>query len=321
MPVLAEFMSDLRKLIPSAHSLLVFEAVARLQSFKAAAIEMHVTQPSVSHAIRAMEDRLGLRLFERGNRGVRLTRAGSELMADLAPALRQIENRLRSIVDRESRTITVAASTSASAQWLLPVTAQFQRETPGVSVRIITTDRNVEPGSEIDLTIRRGPKNWKRKNCWHLSDEVLYTICSPAYLEKAGPVHGLADLKNHATIHNAEPFRDRMQWQEWLERQGCAGVNLPETLILNDYQLVIQACIAGEGIALGWSFTTQGLVDQGVLVRPIENKVATDFAFYALGSEDATYSGNKLRYIEWITGNAKQSAMAESISQAGLRNA
>ena len=86
IPALIEFMSNLRKLIPSAHSLLVFEAAARLQSFKAAAIEIHVTQPSVSHAIRAMEDQLGLRLLERGNRGVRLTRAGSELMADLAPA-------------------------------------------------------------------------------------------------------------------------------------------------------------------------------------------------------------------------------------------
>lgn len=301
--ILIEFMSELRKLIPSAHSLLVFEAAARLQSFKAAAIEMRVTQPSVSHTIRAMEDQLGLRMFERGNRGVRLTQAGSELMADLAPALRRIENRLRSLKDRESRTITVAASTSASAQWLLPITAQFQRNTPGVSVRIITTDRNLEPGSEIDLTIRRGPKDWKRKNCWHLSDEVLYTICSPAYLENAGPVHGLADLKNHAIIHNAEPFRDRMRWQEWLGCQGCTGVTLPETLILNDYQLVIHACIAGEGIALGWSFTTRGLVDRGVLVKPIENEVATDFAFYALGSEDAAYSRNKLRYIEWVTGN------------------
>lgn len=79
---------------------------------------------------------------------------------------------------------------------------------------------------------------------------MLYTICSPAYLENVGPVHGLADLKNYAIIHNAEPFRDRMRWQEWLGRQGCAGVILPETLILNDYQLVIHACIAGEGIAL-----------------------------------------------------------------------
>lgn len=80
-------------------------------------------------------------------------------------------------------------------------------------------------------------------------------------------------------------------------------MTLPETLILNDYQLVIHAYIAGEGIALGWSFTTRGLVDRGVLVKPIENEVATDFAFYALGSEDAAYSRNKLRYIEWVTGN------------------
>jgi LysR family glycine cleavage system transcriptional activator len=167
---LAGFMSDLRKLIPSAHSLLVFEAASRQQSFKAAADEMHVTQPSISQTIRAMEDHLGLRLFERQNRGVRLTRAGAGLMAELAPALRQIENALRDIKARESQTITVAASTSASAQWLLPITAQFQRHSPGVSVRILATDRNIEPGNEVDLAILRGPKNWTRRNCWHLSD-------------------------------------------------------------------------------------------------------------------------------------------------------
>ena len=297
-------MSDLRKLIPSAQSLLVFEAAARLQSFKAAAAELNVTQPSVSHSIRAMEDHLGVRLFERGNRGVRLTPAGSELFADLAPALGQIERRIRSLKARDSRTIVVAASTSASAQWLLPITAEFQRSNPGISVRIDTSDRNVDPGGEVDLAIRRGPKNWSRRNCWRISDEVLFTMCSPAYLERAGPVRDFADLKNHAIIHNAEPFRERMQWHEWLTRNGHGEIELPETLTLNDYQLAIQACIAGEGIALGWSFTTQGLVDRGVLVKPLPEEVATDRAFYLIGSEKENFTGNKLKFIRWVTGNA-----------------
>lgn len=289
-------------MIPSAQSLLVFEAAARLQSFKAAAQDLHVTQPSVSQTSRAMEDQLGLRLFDRQNRGVQLTPAGAELMADLAPALRQIENRLRSLKTRASQTITVAASTSASAQWLLPITAQFQRNTPGVNVRIMATDRNIEPGQDVDLAILRGPKNWARKNCWHLADEILYTICSPAHLEKAGPIRGLGDLKHHAIIHNSEPLRDRMQWPEWLKRQGCPDLELPETLVFNDCQLAIQACMAGEGIALGWSFRTYGLVEQGILVRPLANEVATDFAFYTVGAEGSTYSGNKMRFIDWITG-------------------
>lgn len=294
-------MSDLRSLIPSAQSLLVFEAAARLHSFKAAAEELRVTQPSVSHTIRALEDHLGVRLFERGNRGVRPTRAGADLMADLAPALRKIEASLRGITARDRKTITVAASTAASTQWLLPITSQFHREHPDVGVKIVATDRNIDPGDEVDISIQRGPKEWNRKNCWHLSDEVLYPICSPAYLEKAGPILDLADLRNHAILHNAEPYRNRMGWREWLRLQHMEDLTLPKTLILNDNQLVIQACIAGEGVALGWSFTTGHLVDQGILLRPLENEVITDFAFYAIGDETTTFSENQLRFMQWIT--------------------
>lgn len=297
-------MTKLRKLLPSANSLFVFEAAARLHSFNAAAHELNVTQPSISHTIKSMEVHLGTQLFERGNRGVRLTRAGSELMTDLAPALRQIEYRLRSISERESRTITIAASTSASAQWLLPITAQFQRAHPSFSIQIMTIAQNVNPGDGIDLTIRRGPVNWNRPNCWRISDEAIYPICSVAYLEKSPPIRGLKDLKHHAIIHNSEPYRDRMHWHEWLKRQGHTGVQLPETLILNDYQLVIQACIAGDGIALGWSFTTRRLVEQGILVRPLENQVVTDHAFYVIGEKHAQLRENKMQYINWICANS-----------------
>jgi LysR family glycine cleavage system transcriptional activator len=296
-------MSGLQKLLPSANALLVFEAAARLHSFKAAALEMNVTQPSISHTIKAMEAHLGVQLFERGNRGVRLTKIGAELSADLTPALKNIEDRLRIITSRENQTITIAASTSVSAQWLLPLTAVFQREHPGINVRIMTTDRNIEPGNEIDLTILRGPMNWDRPNCWHLCNEELYTICSPAYAVRAGPVRGLDDLKNHAIIHNAEQFRNRMQWHEWLDRQGYTGAPLPETLVLNDYQLALQACIAGEGIALGWSITTKDLVNSGVLLRPLTNVFDTDHGFYIVGPKNIAMSRSRLKYVKWVQKN------------------
>lgn len=296
-------MSGLRKLVPSANSLLVFEAVARLQSFKAAAAEMNVTQPSISHSIKSLEVHLGVQLFERGNRGVRLTKVGAELSEDLVPALQQIEDRLRKISGRENQTITVAASTSVSAQWLLPLTLEFQRAHPGVNVRIMTTERNVEPDNEIDLSIRRGPLDWERANCWKLCGEELYTICSPDYVERAGPVRNLADLENHAIIHNIEPFRNRMQWHEWLMCNGYDGAPLPQTLVLNDYQLALQACIAGEGVALGWSITSKNLVDSGVLLRPLNNTYRTDHGFYILGPKNHEMSRTRLAFVEWVREN------------------
>jgi len=194
-------MSGLRRLLPSANALIVFEAAARLNSFNLAAVELGVTQPSVSQTVKAMEARLGVQLFKRGNRGVRLTSAGAELKAEVEPALRKIEIRLRALSRRNSHALTVAASTSVSTQWLLPLTAAFQRAHPDMHVKLVTTDRNIEPGDEVDLTIRRGPVNWGRPNSWHLSDEVLYTICSSAYLDRKGPVRDVDDLVNHDIIH------------------------------------------------------------------------------------------------------------------------
>jgi LysR family glycine cleavage system transcriptional activator len=294
-------MSGLRKLLPSANSLLVFEAAARTLSFKASAEELRVTQPSISHAIKALEAHLGLKLFERGNRGVRLTAAGAEIYAEVAPALQRIENRLRTVSERQSHTMTIAASTSVSAQWLLPITASFQRAHPELKIKLMTTDRNLEPGGEVDLTIRRGPRNWKRQNCWHIADEVLYPICSASYLENSPPLKRLEDLPLHSIIHNSEPFRNRMQWHEWLNLLKYTGDGLPETLVLNDYQLVLQACIAGEGIALGWSITSHDLVQQNILLRPLPHTVKTDFAFYVLGSNKVVMPQHKIGYVEWIT--------------------
>ena len=150
-------MSGLRKFLPSPNALIAFESAARLSSFKLAAIELGITQPSISQTIKAMEDRLAVKLFERGNRGVSLTSAGAELMNDVAPALKKIETRLDALSQRNSHALTIAASTSVSAQWLLPLTASFQRAHPEIIVRLIATDRNIEPGREVDLTIQKGP--------------------------------------------------------------------------------------------------------------------------------------------------------------------
>jgi LysR family glycine cleavage system transcriptional activator len=296
-------MSKLRKLLPSFNALLVFEVSARMRSFKLAAEELNVTQPSVSSTIKSLEEHLGFRLFQRNNRGVELTSAGLELASELSPALERIELKLKSLSDRNSDTLTIAASTSVSAQWLLPKTSDYKREHGDLSISIITTDRNLDPSDDLDFSIRRGPKNWDRPNCWHLSDEELYLICSPSYRERFGPIRGLSDLANHKIIHNAEPYRKRMDWREWLDAQGCSDIKLPVSLVLNDYQLVLQACVAGEGVALGWSFTTRALIEAGFLEVPIENTVCTDFAFYIIAPTWKDVSKNKLNYVRWLSKN------------------
>ena len=94
-----------------------------------------------------------------------------------------------------------------------------------------------------------------------------------------------------------------MTWSEWLAAQGQQSIKLPDTLVLNDYQLVIQACIAGEGIALGWSFTTKSLVDRDILIRPLDCTVHTDHAFYVVAPKNIEVSRSEMTYIDWLTDN------------------
>ena len=293
-------MSGLRRLLPSANSLLVFESAARTLSFKAAADELRMTQPSVSHAIKTLENHLGVRLFERGNRGVQLTPTGAEIYAEVGPALTRVEAKLKSVSERDANSLTVAASTSVAAQWLLPLTARFQHTNSALKIKLMTTDRNVEPDGDVDLTIRRGPINWERQNCWYLTDEVLYPICSQAYFSNSPPLNSVQDLKNHAIIHNAEPYRDRMSWKEWLAALNVTNVDLPESLTLSDYQLVLQACIAGEGIGLGWTITSKTLIEEKVLICPLSQTVKTGYAFFLLGPKSFPLSRSKLDFVEWI---------------------
>lgn len=299
-------MSDLKKLLPSAQSILVFDAAARTLSFKAAAAELNVTQPSVSHSIRTFENHLGVSLFIRGNRGVSLSPAGSKLQEELSPALNQIEGALKSISTDNDGIITIAVSTSVAAQWLLPCLSNFQSENPKIKIKVLTTDRNIEPGFEVDLTIRRGPKQWQRDNCWHISNEILHPVCSPAYLKSAPPIKSITDLPNHSILHNDEPFRDRMQWSQWLKELDCGHIILPQTLVFNEVEMVLQACVAGKGIGLGWSFTTHRLLKQGLLVRPLKEAVETNYAFYILGKQSATLKQECKQFVTWIRGRTEQ---------------
>ena len=262
-------MSGLRKLVPSANALLVFDAAARSLNFQTAAQELNVTQPSISHSIKALERHLGMPLFERGNRGVRLTSAGEALHGDVGPALARIETRLLAMTRPGARSVTIASSTAVAAQWLLPLTAAFQREYPDIQVRMITTDRDLEPGEDVDLAILRAPAE-------------------------------VSDLAQHSILHLAEPFRSRMPWASWLAEAGHDGLEVPETLVVNDYQLLVQACIAGEGVALGWSLVVQNLLDQGYLQRPLDAVVRTPNAFFVIGPQHRDLSANEARFMDWV---------------------
>ncbi|MER8824895.1 LysR substrate-binding domain-containing protein [Mesorhizobium sp. M0991] len=299
-------MSKLRNLVPSTHSLFVFEAAARTLSFKSAASELNVTQPSVSHSIKTFEKHCGTALFVRDNRGVQLTEPGRQLYDEVRTSFRRLEQRLEIISDRGTKYITFAASTSLAAHWLAPQLYHFQEEHPDVRIKVVATDRDVEPDHEIDVTVWVRPRDFERVNSWFVCDEIIFPVCSPAYLLAHPAPQTVDELVHHQLIHSSDDFRKRMGWPEWVELAGGDAGEITPNIVFNDYQLTLQAALAGEGIALGWSLTAQQLLNNRLLVKALPTQIKTDRAFFLLASEDASKNKRCKVLVDWFLGQSEE---------------
>lgn len=293
-------MSKLRSLLPSPHSLFVFEAAARNLNFATASRELNVTQPSVSHSIKALEKHCGTSLFVRENRGVQLTGAGQVLYDGVRASFTRMEDSFRAISPEATQYLTLAASTSVAAHWLMPKLYQLQHDHPNLKIKVVTTDRDVEPDAEIDMTIWIRDRGFQRPNTWFVCDEVVFPVCSPAYLAERTRIRTVTDLSDHQLLHSFDAHRKRIGWGEWFDLVGAGSVQAPPNMVLNDYQLVMQGALAGKGIALGWNFSAQLLLRNKLLVKPLDVSVRTGGAFFLVANERRTEQEKLNILVEWF---------------------
>lgn len=261
-------MESLRSMIQSPAALFTFEAAARHLSFTRAAAELNVTQAAVSYSMKQLERALGVHLFHRAGRGIQLTEAGERFYNDVALGLAHIR-RSAEALSRLSRDrhVTLSCSTAFANYWVLPRLAAFRAAHPEVDIRLQTTDKDVDLVEEgLTLGIRRGDGHWPGCEAALVAAERIFPIASPAYLARHGTPQGPEQIAGHALLHLEEPFRLRPSWGDWFAAAGYDWRDRGEGLRLNDYALVIQAALAGQGIALGWAHIVESLVEQGFLV-------------------------------------------------------
>ncbi|MEM7226888.1 MAG: LysR substrate-binding domain-containing protein [Pseudomonadota bacterium] len=299
-------MRELWKLVQSPRHLLVFEAAARLGSFTRAAQELNVSQPAVSLAVRQLEGALGVRLFVRGHRAIALTRAGEQLFEDVAAGFARILETARTLSRQGKRShVTLLVSTAFANYWMVPRLAQFHRDQPGIDLRLQTSEKDLELGEEgLDLGVRRGDGCWPGYDAALIADECLVPVASPGFLADTPEIGDLASLARQQLIHLEEPFRYRPAWHDWFGALDQPYEDMGSGLRLNDYALVLQAAMAGEGIALGWRHLVDRLVDQRLLARigPWEWKTPSGFHLVRHRSLEPTPQAEAVR--EWIIGAA-----------------
>lgn len=299
---------------PSINSLIAFEAAARCGSFTRAAAELRISQPAISHTIRLLEAELGVKLFERRHKGVQPTEAGRYLLEQVGTGLTLIHQAVREVRTlTERRQVTLAISTATATYWLLPRVARFKQAYPDIELRCITTDTDPDLEREgIDLAIPLGTGEWPRYRRWRFVDEEVFPVCSSDYLLRHGPLTQPADLARAALLHLEEHYRPRLDWTGWLARFGVSAPRGGRLFSFNDYSIVIQAALEGQGVALGWRHIVAPLIDQGRLVRPVSQSVTTDHPIYLIAPRTAHLGPAALCLRDWLIAEAGRLQAGES---------
>jgi len=271
-------------------------------SFTRAADELNVTQAAVSYNIKQLEAALGVPLFIREHRAVRLTQAGDRFYNDVSMGLSHIRRSAEAIAHKDDESqVTLSCSTAFASYWMVPKLAAFRAENPGIEIRLQTTDKDVDLVAEgLSLGIRRGSGDWPGREAALLAAEEIMPVSSPAYARAHGPLSSPADLLQHDLIYLDEPFRQRPSWDAWFDHFGVVPETPLHGLHLNDYGLVLQAAMAGEGVALGWKHLTDTLVDQGWLQRLWPEAYSEGLDFYVVWDAVAPMSPAAQTVRDWL---------------------
>lgn len=288
----------------SLNNLLVFESAARRGSFTRAAEDLAISQPAVSHAMRLLEADLGVALFERQHKGVQTTEAGKYLLEQVGMGLSLIDQALREVRSMQAHQVTLAVSTATATWWLLPRIARFKQQHPDIELRIITTDTDLDLARErIDLAITLGADDFANYQRWHFVDEEIFPVCSPTFLQ-ANPLPDLKALAHSPLLLLEERYRPRMGWKDWLARFDVSLPRQPKLFRFNDYSIVLQAAIEGQGVAQGWRHIVQPLIAQGILVRPLQHSVTTDQPLFITAPQGRALRPDVAYLKDWLVAEA-----------------
>lgn len=292
--------------LPPLQTLVVFEACARLLSFTAAARELGSTQPAVSQQIRALEASLGVLLFERIYRGVVLTDAGHVLHKTTQTSLRDLREVIQKIKQKpKSQRITVATDFAFAAFWLMPRLPEFRRLHKDIDIRIQTSQSGIDlVSSDSDVAIVFGEGRYQGYLSDKLLPEMVCPVCSPKLLEEYSDFSTLNKMMKAPLLKlNADVGQKWMDWERLFQLNNCAWQPPESAMEFDNYTLLVQAAISGQGVALGWSPLLDDFIQSGVLVALPDFAVRSDNGYHIILSNLNAPSEPVAIFLDWMKGH------------------
>ncbi|MCW0983314.1 LysR family transcriptional regulator [Agrobacterium sp. BT-220-3] len=252
-----------RQFLP-LNGLRAFEASARHLSFTRAAIELRVTQAAVSQQVKGLEKRLGVSLFQRLPRGLKITAEGEALLPTVTSSFDQMATTLDRIEAGQVRELLFLGVVGTFAVgWLLPRLKAFQKQHPFIDVRVSTNNNRVDMAAEgLDFAIRFGQGSWHGTDAFRLFEAPLSPLCTPKLAET---------LKSPADLVEATLLRSYRsdEWATWFATAGVAPVAQVNAGIVFDTSLgMMEAALQGLGVALAPPSMFSRHLASGAIVQP-----------------------------------------------------
>jgi LysR family glycine cleavage system transcriptional activator len=306
--------------LPTLDHLKGFEAAARLLSFTRAADELFVTQSAISRQVQTLEEQLGVSLFQRLPRKLRLTAAGERLYATVGDVFARLAATAEALRAEGRQLVTVSTSIGIASLWLVPRLASFQAEHPGIEVRISANNRLADLEREgIDLALRYVAPAAAPPGARLLFGEAVVPVLHPSLMARlAGHPLGAEDLAQLVLLSFDDDGRyPWLDWDTWLKALGLDSARAKGVLHFNHYDQMIYAASAGQGLALGRGPLVQRLIDKGQLVAlSDERKIVAARAYYLLRSAGAGRPEVDV-FERWLTAQA-EAEKAESGGAAAI---
>ncbi|ASM75058.1 MULTISPECIES: LysR family transcriptional regulator [Roseobacteraceae] len=300
-----------RRYLPSLGSFATFEVAAKHLSFTTAATELNVTQAAISQQIRGFEKALGVTLFTRKHNSLELTPAGESLLRSVSQGLDNICDGIGAILSPPDVAVITCSGTNASvAGWLKPFVNQFRADNPDVNFALLASDEDdaLRNFDEVDISVICGNERCEvGERLYYLFPETVEPMCSPAYLKEHGPLDDpgslaqarLLDLHRTHWTANAIGWHP-VTWDDWCRATNVSVSLSVPYLVSNNYPLLLDAAVAGEGVILGWHHLVKSQLDAGRLCRLFDKPLQVDRGYYLKQNAASLDKPHVLQFIDFI---------------------
>ncbi|WP_429809073.1 LysR substrate-binding domain-containing protein [Ensifer sp. B1-9] len=294
------FMQKLRFKLPPPNLLISFEAAGRHLSFTKAASELNVSRVAVSQQMQALERFLGVPLFHRLPRALKLTRVGERYHLAISDALERALRATAEITRRsESNIINVGTTPGFMTYWLSPRLGEFRTIHPDIELRFIVSDGNLSFEDNIDVAIRYGTPPFEDSETTFLARQTIGPTCASTFLPPGTELSPI-ELLDYPLINLEGPYDEHTRWSTWFRAQGLNMGKAKAGITVNSYTNLVQAALEGQGFALIGPPLIERFLANKTLIQPVNAPHVMRHAFHLLLPRASTPPLAAEAFAEWV---------------------